>query len=674
MRQDKIEQYLASKGINASYGTLGSTYSLINLFVKENAQTIRETSHRKSNYIKHQLYSKYYEFEERPKFTGFEKFVELDNKFRVDNAAVGRGLLGAPYIQVATGVTEDATATLIATPSLLPGVEVEGSYLEELKSTLKTYSNPLLYLSGGLDSEFVARAMLDAGIQFKTVIFRLTDKNHDVLNAQDILYALDFCEEYGLNPIIKNICIPKLWASAEFAEIAKGTETNSPQMNTHAYMAEVMSVGFPDATHIFGGEVRILTQVDMSADSTLSIVNAVKVASPGYVGVTYSLVYYSATPYVGALTISLNYNWDGVATNDQAWNITTTPPYYLSGTPGSGNWYDAGISTAGIEYSYGPDSSSYWNWNTLGTPTTYFISGLSTNGRGYSAYGSGVIDCPLYIRSAGNPATQIYTPITCQIGYSYTGPAVTTLLSFHTPGEYLYINSLGYGAVTATAIGAGGAGAATLDDGFTGFFYGGGGAGGSALGVSATLPFGASIHSFVGAGGTNPDNVSYTNGSPTTIDIASGSWYISAPGGNTAHTSTGAAHTPFSGGLPGTYSAGGGAGYLGSGVNGTTFGGGNGGAGTSYTQSGYTFYEGGGGGGGGYSTGGTNTLYGTGGGATSGSSGSFAGGAGGYGVVGVIGIAGAAGGGAAGFDGGGGFSTQPGGQGGPGAIILVLIG
>ena len=675
MRQDKIELYLAGKGINASYGTLGSTDALIKLFVKENAQTIRETTHRKSNYIKHQLYSKYYEFEERPKFTGFEKFAALDKKSRFDNRKVGHGLVGMPIIRVTTENVPDGTVTLIASPILLPGVTVEGSYLEELKSTLKTYNNPLLYLSGGIDSEFVARAMLDAGIQFKVVIFRLTDDQHDVLNAQDILYALDFCEEHGLIPIINTICIPDLWASKEFADIAKGTESNSPQLNTHAYMAEVMAKEFPDSAHLFGGEIRVLTQIDQT-DSTLNIVNAVKVATPGYDGFFYTLNYTTSTPSIVTQEILLSYFWSGFSAFDQQWNTSVTGPGTLVGGPTLGNWFNGQATpNTGFQYYSADIGPPIYAPLATGYTTMALVASVGTR---YTNSTTGVVQTGIWVKSNIDSA-EVVSTFWGEITYTYTGPpAPPVLLTYDTAGTFTSTwTDYGYQNLSYIVVGAGGAGMSGHTSGvFTN--CGGGGSGGQVRSDTWGPGLVYSLLADLGDGGTN--NVLFTptvtNGRFTVINFSQagnpGTGIFRSEGGTTA-TSL------YGNGASGTYggAGGGGAGYSSFGTS-ITGGGGGGGCSASGTSA-IDFYGGAGGAG---QTAILNAIAhncggGGGGAAYSGAAGTatYGGGAGALGTSGgVIGSAGTNG---TGGGGGGSFSDGiswhvNGGQGGTGLVVFYM--
>ncbi len=59
------------------------------------------------------------------------------------------------------------------------------------------YSNLFVAMSGGIDSEFVARTFLELGIPFTPIIFKVED-----LNELDIWWAFKWCRENSLEPVV----------------------------------------------------------------------------------------------------------------------------------------------------------------------------------------------------------------------------------------------------------------------------------------------------------------------------------------------------------------------------------------------------------------------------------------------------------------------------------------
>jgi len=60
-----------------------------------------------------------------------------------------------------------------------------------------THKNIYVAMSGGIDSEFIARTFLELGIPFQPIIFKVSD-----LNALDIWWAEKWCRDNGVVPVI----------------------------------------------------------------------------------------------------------------------------------------------------------------------------------------------------------------------------------------------------------------------------------------------------------------------------------------------------------------------------------------------------------------------------------------------------------------------------------------
>jgi hypothetical protein len=63
-----------------------------------------------------------------------------------------------------------------------------------------TYTNIYVAMSGGIDSEFVARTFLELGIPFTPIIFKVED-----LNELDIWWAFKWCRENHIEPIVVEV-------------------------------------------------------------------------------------------------------------------------------------------------------------------------------------------------------------------------------------------------------------------------------------------------------------------------------------------------------------------------------------------------------------------------------------------------------------------------------------
>jgi len=64
----------------------------------------------------------------------------------------------------------------------------------------ENYSNLYVAMSGGIDSEFVARTFLQLGIPFTSIIFKVED-----LNELDIWWAFKWCRENNIEPVVVEV-------------------------------------------------------------------------------------------------------------------------------------------------------------------------------------------------------------------------------------------------------------------------------------------------------------------------------------------------------------------------------------------------------------------------------------------------------------------------------------
>lgn len=499
-----VNDYFISKNIDVSFNTIGSTNLLVNLFIKETESVVQDSYSKNSQHVKHACYNKYYKIEPRTKFTGFEKFQNLDKEVRAKMSTNVRGLLGAPTSEITKNEYE------------------EGSYLNELQKSFSNFKNPLLYLSGGIDSEFVALAMLDAGIQFIPVIFQWTNDSEQLLNIHDIYYALDFCESNNLSPIIRTINIDKLWQNPEFQSLAHLTNISSPQINTYVYMVELMAEEFPNSTHVLGGEIRFTSLTTNENNQATNYVTAVKTSPTAYNGSTYTL------------SQSVNYTSANAAASSISLHYCFT--YSGSGQIPSQSWVICGCANGTTATVTGGTTSGNW-FNASGTGGgTGFAYRIST-GAGYGSY----IALPC---SAGGILTQIFCGThtatkDCDSSTSYnlcvqvkscsTGTVVTNTLSMSV--NYIYNPALNFVATPGTGSwsrpntnittamaamygGGGGGGGAKRCTGSPGEYNGAAGGGGAGAGGDISASFDASIPVTtycVGSGGSG--GIGWNNGS-----------------------------------------------------------------------------------------------------------------------------------------------------------------
>jgi hypothetical protein len=542
---NQLEQYFSSKKLDVSFNTLGATELLVDLFIQETADIVSACSSKISNHVKNQCYNKYFKIENRTKFTGFEKFHKLDQSVRSKMNNHIQGLIGKIEYEKPTKEY------------------VIGSYLDELKNSFKKFNNPLLYLSGGIDSEFVALAMLDAEVKFTPVIFQWVNDSQQVLNTHDILYALDFCNEHHLTPLIRRVNLEKLWNNIEFELLAKETQNSSPQVNTYVYMIEQMAEEFKDSTHVFGGEVRF--RIVEHETKISNFVTAAKVSPTGYNGATYNLrngVMY-ATMHSGLAFLSLMYAWDGNYANNQEWNIVgavdSGGKEMTSANSFTGNWFNADLpGGTGFDFRTSNDGgSSFTSWTTLSignnVVATKAIAGTMDSDN------SGSANIVVEIRSKSNPGVVVSSSLTFSITYDYE-PTLATFSAngtFTPPAGITSFSILGVG-------GGGGGGGAERTSGNGGEFNGaagGGGAGGQGAAING-VAYSSGIISFtVGTAGAGVDGANGTTGNATTFTLPSTAVYGANGGGGGFKNPSGGTTAAGNGGSNSSYS--GGSGWVG---------------------------------------------------------------------------------------------------------------
>lgn len=358
---DRFNEYFLNKGINVSYNTLGATKDLVYSYLNDFSEMVKSSGTKKSQDIKFQCYSSLYSILPRDKKTGFEQFLFLDKKFRADISS--------------SGVTRAQNSNSFIVDGNVPTLY---KFKDELISHVSKFQDVLLYLSGGLDSEIVARSLLEAGVSFIPVIFQLKD-NEKIQNQYDFEFAMNFCQEHNLKPLVKSIDIPSLWSSTEFHNLALDMQVVSTQILTHAYMVKIMDAEFPNKLHVFGGEVRFFSNYILDDGRDANLVQLGKLV-PGYSGNTYV----DDTPLIGpSNAASLTYT-----SSSGAWNIVGS----VTGTPTSGTWtdtpssvYEYQITSVTVTDNYGPGTitpAAPTGWTTIsGTPTICEVSVTPTAGR-----------------------------------------------------------------------------------------------------------------------------------------------------------------------------------------------------------------------------------------------------------------------------------------------------
>jgi hypothetical protein len=332
--------------------------------------------------------------ESRTNYSGFENFKSID-------------------IEVRERLYKDIDKDTCAEQFFLDGSWPVTDYKTLLLNSFSSIDTPkLLYLSGGIDSEMLALSMIEAGAQFTPVILHWTAVGK-VVNSYDTEYAIRFCREHNLEPIIREFNIPALWHSTEFYQLAVDVGIVSPQQITYAHAVLELDKEFPDHMHMFGGEVRYLSDVEAEDNRLADLVMLAKV-TPGYDTLGYSKSNSVGNPASVVLT------YDATA---GTWTIQFLGLGTNSGSPTSGSW----TTTPGSAYEYRnidvdvlqntdppnvdivPPSLDL-TWYSLTSVTTIASVAIDFGGGGNTVEVLFTID----VRATASPATVVTTTIILQ--------------------------------------------------------------------------------------------------------------------------------------------------------------------------------------------------------------------------------------------------------------------
>lgn len=301
---NRFDELFSLKNITTYSNTLGINEDVRKAYVGFTRKILKEHNVKKSQHAKLQCYQTIFsKIESRKKFTGFEKFVDLEFKTRIK-------LLSMVSSNVDTSAAYDDNHKNINTSQ---------EYLNLLVSEIKKEKKEkLLYFSGGLDSELLAYIFLNNDINFTPVIFQFLDKNNEITNLEEISYAFNFCKKFCLTPKIENLYIEDFWTSDEFITIAKEFNIPSPHVITHAKMVFIMDSQFPNVAHYFGGEVRYIMDIPRNEETKLDLVFSEKLTKetmwffPGS-GTNYFDTGYDNSVATGSVTSLLWYGWTNLS-------------------------------------------------------------------------------------------------------------------------------------------------------------------------------------------------------------------------------------------------------------------------------------------------------------------------------------------------------------------------
>lgn len=317
---NRISDFFAKQGISVKYNCLGDSYTLARSYIKESRTIFLDRKVKSSNHIKTDVYNKFYTLPHREKKTGFELLSDKEKKFR-----------------------DKHTFSQLADQWDYPNERIEltkndgESYIENLKNSIRKIENPLIFYSGGIDSELLLTTFLDCGIKHKVVIFEFYDNKDILVNDYDIQQAQKFCKKNGIIPIVKKLNIDSLWDKTEFIEIAKKIKIQSPQQLTHVYMIYIMAEEYPGFTYCFAGEVRYTNNIAAPESNTVMLQSS---KQSFYIGYWFTDSYLGSIGYPGYLRLTFTtsgvwviYDGFGERLVSGIWTDTPARTYYgyLSG-------------------------------------------------------------------------------------------------------------------------------------------------------------------------------------------------------------------------------------------------------------------------------------------------------------------------------------------------------
>lgn len=216
----------------------------------------------------------------RHKLTGFEYVENLDKKYRP--------VYQQHMEKVASPEIKERTQNFSHIIKQERKHEVNAKSYEDAvkqyrKSLLKKADqyrdqHSLVYLSGGADSELMARVFAESGVDFSCVTFMLTVPTdqivdeHDftqdikqlekypdimdilqnipagetVINLHDIKYAIEYTKEHNVNHLLRCFNVKKFWDSPEINQFMRKNNITSPLILSQRYMCELIEKEIQD--------------------------------------------------------------------------------------------------------------------------------------------------------------------------------------------------------------------------------------------------------------------------------------------------------------------------------------------------------------------------------------------------------------------------------------------
>lgn len=210
----------------------------------------------------------------RHKLTGFEYVQNLDQQYRPEYQEYMEKTASPQVIEATQNFSHIIKKEIEHKTSAKTYKDAIKNYRKALLKRAEAYrdQHSLVYLSGGADSELMARVLKEAGNEFSCVTFMLTvpdeditseyDYSHDikdlekfpdiidilqhipegetVINLHDIKYAIQYAKENSVNLLLRCFNVKKLWESEYVKTFMQRHNITSPLILSQRYMCELI--------------------------------------------------------------------------------------------------------------------------------------------------------------------------------------------------------------------------------------------------------------------------------------------------------------------------------------------------------------------------------------------------------------------------------------------------
>jgi|TARA_R110002153_G_scaffold7421_3_gene33398 hypothetical protein len=128
----------------------------------------------------------------------------------------------------------------------------EATITELLIEHVREYTNPIVCLSGGYDSQFMCLLLKQAGIDFTAVTYE-SMWGLNVINSADTTMAIKFAEKHNIELDIITLDFKNFLETELHVKYAKQYSTTSPQIAFHLYFLD--QIDYINRSIVMGGDI-----------------------------------------------------------------------------------------------------------------------------------------------------------------------------------------------------------------------------------------------------------------------------------------------------------------------------------------------------------------------------------------------------------------------------------